>query len=234
MNIAIVDDNEMYAKKLTEGICAWAERNGALIQTQSFKDSVVFLAQAEIKFDYDVLVFDVSMPQIDGIELARKIRELHPFVPIIFVSDYMQFSPLGYEVNAVRYLNKAADDFTEKLDECLKYVTGLVSGFVTQAYTMHSKNSITQLPYKDILYFEARNHKIHIFTLSKEHSEWRSMSELIPELPDFFVQSSRSYMVNVHHIVTILPNELVLTNNSRIPLSRTFKNLVSDRFIELK
>lgn len=234
MNIAIVDDNKMYAHKLTCGIASWAKSNAVPINTVSYNSSVVFLAQAETRFDYDVLVFDVSMPDIDGIELARRVRQAHPFVPIIFVSDYMQFSPLGYEVNAVRYLNKAADDFTEKLDECLKYVAKIVSAYSSSGYTLHTKNSITQLPYRDILYFEARNHKIHIFTTTREYSEWHTMTALLEKLPEFFVQSSRSFVVNIHHLVTILPTELVLTGNRRIPLSRNFRSIVSDKFFEFR
>ena len=113
MNIAIVDDNRSYLEKLTHGIRDWAKRNSVAVSISAFASPEVFLAQADDKFDFDALMFDVAMPEIDGISLARRIREVHPAVPIIFVSDYMQFSPLGYEVNAVRYLNKAAEDFPE-------------------------------------------------------------------------------------------------------------------------
>lgn len=233
MKIAIVDDNRMYLEKLKKGIDAWKVANNVTVHISTFSSPDIFLAQAEDKFDFDALIFDVKMPKIDGIELARRIRKVHTHIPIIFVSDYMQFSPLGYEVNAVRYLNKASDDFSEKLDECLKYVLSVLSTAFT-AYTIHSKNSVIQVPFRDIIFFEARNHKIHIKTLNLEFTEWKTMLELTEELPDFFVQTSRSYIVNVHHIMSVLPNEVVATGNLHIQLSRTYKNAVTDKFLALK
>ena len=234
MNIAIVDDNRAYLDKLSQGIRDWAKKMCVPISISAFASPEIFLAQAEDRFDFDALMFDVSMPSVDGITLARKIREVHPAIPIIFVSDYMQFSPLGYEVNAVRYLNKAADDFPEKLDECLKYVTGLISGVGTLCYTVHTKNTVIQVPCRDILYFEARNHRIHIKTVSHEYTEWKTMQELACVLPDFFVQTSRSYIINIHHCLSVLPNEVVMTGDIHIQLSRTYKNDVTDKFLELK
>lgn len=233
MNIAIVDDNRAYLNKLSQGIRDWAKKMCVPISISAFASPEVFLAQAEDRFDFDALMFDVSMPSVDGITLARKIREVHPAIPIIFVSDYMQFSPLGYEVNAVRYLNKAADDFPEKLCESLNYVYFILTTTGT-TYTIHTKNTVIDVPFRDIIFFEARNHKLHIKTVSHEYSEWKTMQELVCELPDFFVQTSRSYIINVCHCLSILPNEVVMTGDIHIQLSRTYKSDVMDKFMEMK
>lgn len=234
MLVGIVDDNKKYAEKLAEDIKLWGSEHGRSITPVIFTDAQIFSGQAEVRFDYDILFLDVSMPNVSGIDLARQIRKAHPYVPIVFISDYMQFSPLGYEVNAVRYLNKAASDFYEKLDECMNYTVKMWESFNVKAYVFKNKTGAMQIPYTDIVYFEVRNHCIHIFTTSGEHTLWRSMKELLTELPEFFVRTHRSYIANIYHMQSILPNEIVMTGNVRIPLSDNFKAHVADIFSELK
>ena len=57
--------------------------------------------------EFDIAFLDIDMEKLNGIELARKLRSKNPTSIIIFVTNFIQYAPEGYEVNAFRYLLKS-------------------------------------------------------------------------------------------------------------------------------
>lgn len=70
--------------------------------------------------EFDIAFLDIDMEKLNGIELARKLRSKNPTSIIIFVTNFIQYAPEGYEVNAFRYL----------LSYCLSFTVGMTCSVI--------------------------------------------------------------------------------------------------------
>ena len=90
IRVAIVDDEQAPAYQLLSFLNHFAEKQGLKIETAMFDKPLAFLAAFHC--DYDVLFLDIEMPSMDGIALAKKIREKDSSVFLIFVTNLAQYA----------------------------------------------------------------------------------------------------------------------------------------------
>ncbi len=236
-SIAITDDSQQYADFLIDKINKYAEKNSILLSVEHYSSPVAFFdAFSTNKINaYDAIILDVQMPDISGIELAQKIRFINKDIPIVFISDFPQFAVEGYEVNALRFVVKGSNDFGKKLAECLDYCRTVAEFNDNSAYIYQHGTSITQIPYRDILYFEAMRNYIIINTIDKkQYKERKTFTELQSTVPARFMLSTRSYLVNMQHVKAVTATDVILSDNTYIPLSRTYKHELTKAFLGKK
>ena len=106
MRIAICDDQTDCLEQTAAAVRQCLR--GAEARLELFKSGSAFL-RAFRSNPYDLVLFDIEMPEIDGITLAKKLRKLHADVPIIFLTSHIEYALEGYEVNALRYFTKPVD-----------------------------------------------------------------------------------------------------------------------------
>lgn len=104
MTIDIVDDNASDAERLKGLIERYAKESGAQMAIRTFKNGMSFLEHYTA--DTDVVFLDVEMPIMNGIDVAKKLRETDTGVCIVFVTNHAQFALKGYLVNALDYVIK--------------------------------------------------------------------------------------------------------------------------------
>ena len=233
LSIAIVDDNFAFAEDLKRKLVELANKSGheALVEYRDNPEE--FLKEFSAKPDFDALFLDVAMPNLNGIDLAKGVRLINREIPIVFVSDFPQFSVVGYEVNAIRFLVKHSIDFETKLSECLEYTINILKLSSGLLYSINTTRLKTSIPYSDILYFEVANHLLAIHTFQGCVKERRLLSTLLSILPEHFVMCSRSYIVNLQHIILIHTKDVEFKNGKRLPLSRKYKDDVVRAFLAL-
>ena len=113
MNIAIVEDEQTNANLLKEHLSRFAIENHTEINTSVFSTGVSFLnSYTPI---WDLILMDIEMPHINGIETARKIRERDSEVLIMFITQMAQYAIDGYSVNAVDYVLKPVNYYAFSL-----------------------------------------------------------------------------------------------------------------------
>ena len=118
IRIAIIDDDENsreQIKTITEKTLSEQNQN-CFVKT--YASAIDLLMDLENGVYYGAFLVDVEMPKMTGLELARKIQKYYADATIIFVADYVQYSPGAFEVNAFRYIMKR--DLHEKLPMALK------------------------------------------------------------------------------------------------------------------
>lgn len=98
--------------------------------------------------------------------------------------------------------------------------------------TIQNGGKVFRLPFGDIFFIEASDKKINIWTKRQCLSVYERMSELEQKLGTRFIRCHRSYLVNYAQIesVDFAGMEIILRNSERLPLSRTFKNALKERF----
>lgn len=193
-----------------------------------YKDGKSFL-QAFSKKPYDLVFLDIEMPEMDGITVARQLRQLHKDVPIVFLTSHIEFALDGYEVNALRYLTKPIN--LTKLREVLAYVAGQMQ----ERRVLWIKNDWTEekVHINDILFMEAQNQNIAIHTKKTDYTVRYNLSDYENELKeDGFFRIHRGYLVALGHIKSVGKHELTLADGTVLPVSRSKEKELKDSLFQ--
>ncbi len=219
MNICICDDDKVLCENLKEMILLHGTHHVTI-----YHSAEEMLFECEEQFPFDCVFLDIQMKQINGIDCARKIREHDKKVGIIFLSAIRDYVFEGYEVNAIRYLLKPLEQ--EKCFEMLDLVAESVAK--EHQYLLVNK---TKIDCEEILYIESYGHYCTIHA-DKIVETKASLSELCGKLPDGFMQTHRSYVVNLSHVDSILKEGCLLDDETVIPISRNSVKKVNSAFME--
>ena len=120
IRIAIFDDDPKQIKRYRALLNKWKQQKTSTLSLSLFEFNSV-LEHAENDLDkYDALMLDIKMPRLSGMDFAHEIRKTNKIIPIVFISDYVEFGLQGYEVGAVRFLHKSDSHFDKKFFECKK------------------------------------------------------------------------------------------------------------------
>lgn len=164
---------------------------------------------------FDIAIIDIEMSSPNGYEAALELRK-YPAPPLIlFVTHSMDYTIQGYGV-AFRYIPKPLT--LEKLTPALD---AAISDVRANRFTF-SVDGVSYILYmQDIYYIEVYNHVTTLHTMDGEYSLRASLKEMLAQLPQgYFGLPHQSYIVNLAHVKTSTAQEVVLTNGTRLPVSR--------------
>ncbi|OPJ64380.1 LytR/AlgR family response regulator transcription factor [Clostridium oryzae] len=230
LNIAIVDDENVQALLLSKMVNQWVLNNNKTATIKLFSNSESFyFAWCEDK-SFDILLLDIQMKGMNGIELAKEIRKTDDKLSLIFVTGLSDYMNLGYDVSALHYLIKPVDE--TKLFSCLDKACGRIRkepSFIV--VTTEGEN--VRIPKSEIVSAEAFGHYIKLETLKASYEIKLNISELEKVLDkDYFIRCHRSYIAGIRYISKIGKKELTLENGRNIPVSRSLYHSVNQAFIK--
>ena len=215
--IAICDDDSIasaYIKTLVEG---WAADHGIPVSIRIFPSAEAFLFHYADHKEYDILLLDIEMGEINGIELAKNIRKDNESAQIIFITGYSDFIAEGYEVSALHYLLKPVS--SEKLRQVLdKPVRNLAHK--KKALFIPVDSEMIRIILDDIQYVEAFDHRIEIVTADNTFLLKLPLHEMEHKLNEDFIRIHRGCIVNLHYIKRITRTDIVLDSGKTLPVSR--------------
>ena len=218
MHVAIVEDNNSEAKILEEYLTHFSKENGTEINCTRFQDGKEFLDGYRHK--WDLILLDIEMPVMNGMEAARKIRQIDTEVVIIFITQMAQYAIEGYSVNALDYVLKPINYtmFAMKMRRVLHELGTKQTEFLV----LQKKTEIYKLPLKEIQYIEVYGHTIVYHTVEADISitSSRTIKQTEAELSGKgFSRCHQCFLVNLYH-VNKYDKEEVWVGNKRIPVSR--------------
>lgn len=226
--IAICDDEQNQIANIASIVGSWSAREGHSCEIRTFLSAEAFLFAYEDDKAYDILLLDVEMKNMNGIELARRIRKENNGVAIIFITSHFEFVGEGYEVDALHYLTKpiSADKLTQVLTKAAEKMS-----VEPPSVVISGDGETVKLYESDILYVESFLHYIVIHTKGKEYKIKESISAFEEKLSDDFYRIHRSYLVSLKHI-TRISRTFVNIGESVLPLSRGKYDDINRAFIE--
>ncbi len=226
--IAICDDEQNQIEYITSIVASWSAHEGHGCEIRTFASAEAFLFEYEEDKAYDILLLDVEMKNMNGIELAKRIRKDNNRAEIIFITSHFEFVGEGYEVDALHYLIKPIS--AEKLTQVLTKAAEKIS-VEPPSVVISCEGETVKLYEADIRYVESFLHYIVIHTKDKEYKIKENMSVFENKVSDDFYRIHRSYLVSLKHI-TRISRTSVNIGNTELPLSRGKYDDINRAFIQ--
>ncbi len=181
--------------------------------------------------EINLLLLDIILPNENGVEIAKKVREFSWHGPLIFITKTIQFALDGYKVEAMDYLLKPLeyDDFKLKLMKAYK----IINSFVDNEIVLRTNEGVVTLEESSIYYVEVNKHYLTIHSTKGNYIVRGTMNKMAEQFSSRFANSSNSFLVNLDRIDLIKSNEVVI-NGESIPLSRNYKKEFLGHFAERK
>lgn len=218
MRIAVCDDEEKFRNQARDMVDKLA---GSLdVVVDAYSDGNQLLAAFDKK-PYDVLFLDIEMPAMDGITLAKKLRERSDSIYIVFLTGHVEYALEGYEVNALRYLTKPVQE--EKLREVLRFVMDQSTSKKQLMIKEDGEEMLLNLA--DIVYFEAQNQYVMIYTTEGEHLVRYNIGDFEEQLKaDGFFRVHRGYLISLAKVKKLVKSEVLMDGEDgevSVPVSRS-------------
>ena len=200
IRIAMVEDEAAVREQLQGYIQRYTRQYGTEFAVTEFSDGVEILDT--YRPVYDIVLLDVEMKHLDGMETARRIRELDRDVVLLFITNMAQYAIKGYAVGALDYVLKPVPYFAfsqqlQKAEEKLRrrarhYLAVPVEG------------GLRRLDTAQIYYMESEGHRVHFYTEEGEFSApgaLKTFEEKLADLP--FARCNSGYLVNLAQVKSV-------------------------------
>ena len=224
--IIICDDDQSFLQKLSAIVETSLTHMGQKCKIHTFTAMEQISDQLLSSSDIAFLDIDFTGKTYNGLDIARRLRKFRSDSVIIFVTNYVEYAPEGYEVQAFRYLLKS--DAVSKLDGYLRQgIQKLEQARETMKIQINGE--IIDIPLNDILYIESQLHSVNLHVQRKSsispvkvYTFYASISSLEQQLePQGFLRVHKSYLVNMRHIRKYQCQQVELNNGVTLSASET-------------
>lgn len=227
-NIAICEDEIIQANQLERIFRKYEKIEKVVFNIDTFSSGELLI---ENGYDqYDIIVLDIKMDQINGIEVAKIIRKTNENIKLMFVTAIEKYWPEGYNVNAFRYIVKPIDEdkFYEEINNIINAVNK------TKAFiTITNDGDLKTISIQNIRYLEILHRKVHINTTLGVYTSNQTLRYWNKKLyPYGFANPHSSYLVNMKYVTGISKEKVTLINGETIYVSQRKYKDFKTRFIK--
>ena len=231
LRIAICDDMPEFLTQARSLVSVWKKDSNDVI-IELFDDGVS-LVDAHFKNPFDIILLDIVMPLINGIDTAAQIRKNDKSVKIVFLTSSPEFAIESYSVHANGYILKPLNK--DKLFHCLDDLYKSISDN-TKYIIIKDSSFAHRVELRDIEYVEAQGKHVIFFLSDKSEIKSREPFYIYEDkltVNDSFFKCHRSYLVNIYRISQYTPREITTRSGCRIPISRTVHKDFESAYFEL-
>lgn len=222
MDIIICDDSEISIKKYTFLIEKIIKKHDLDFNLKSFNSGNDLLMYIEDDNNIDILLLDIIMPEMNGLEIARKIRNKNEDVKIIFLTALEDKMIDAFDVNAYHYIIKDSMQ-PEKFEDIILNAVKKVHRENFEKITFSFRNKKHVVALEDIIYFEVYNHNISIFCRNDKFEIYDTLENIENKFKDKgFVRIHKSYVVSKRYIEKISSVSVKLSTGDTLPVGRTY------------
>lgn len=202
-HIAIVEDELEFRQQLQAYLKQYEQENDVSFQISVFEDGADILE--EYKNKYDIILLDIEMPKVNGMDAAEMIREQDEDVVLMFITNMAQYAIRGYSVGALDFVMKPITyyTFSMKMKRALKRAQKKEQ----KPLVLNLADGIRTLEIKQIYYVEVQNRMLHYYTNEGEivvRGTLQSAETILKPYP--FAKCNHWYIVNLMHVKEINKN----------------------------
>lgn len=228
--VAICEDEKVILDFESSLVNKWAAGRGCSLELDAYISAEQFLFESEDKAPYDVLIFDIQMKNMNGMELAKKLRARGCDAVIIFITGVPDYAIEGYEVGAVRYILKPVKE--EVLKGLLDSAWAERQKKAEDFFLLGQGADLEKISFDNIIYIEANGHYVHLKGKDFER-EWKaSFSDTTADFEERnFFCLRRGLMVNLKHVARITRTDCQLDDGETLPVARGIYKELNEAFI---
>lgn len=215
LRIALVEDDKNAQRELLGFFDKYKEEYKQPFAVSVFDTATAFSVSEN---SYDIIFMDIMLPDGNGMDIVRKLRENKINTPVIFVTNMVQYAIKGYEVHAFDFIVKPVNyyNFKLKLTEAVNYIDRCRE----KQIWINTKNSKRKLDVSKIIYVDIINHYVTYHTTEGEFSSFGSLLDVQSKLGGRnFILCNRCYLVNLDYVKSVTANS-VLVGDTELQISR--------------
>lgn len=217
MIVALVDDdNKERSTTMSYLIQGFKDAGLPIAHLDVFLDGESFLKSWKLG-SYDLIVLDIIMKNISGIDVAREIRKHNKDVRIVFCSISNEYAYESYNVNASYYIQKPLS--SDKVSDMIDRLN--IADFELRRFVVIPDGQ--RIILRNIIYTNYCNHNIEIH-MKSGNSTYIRMSqgqfESILSPYTFLICCSKGIMVNLHEVIEFKDNMFIMIDKTQVPVSR--------------
>lgn len=223
--IAVVEDEEIYQNQMKEYLETYEKEKQEKLSLTFYQDGEDIIEKYQ---GFDIIFLDIQMQFLNGMDAAKKIRELDQEVIIMFITNMTQYAIQGYQVNALDYIVKPVEyfPFSEKLTKALnKCKAKKVKNYILVPVS----EGVRKIDLEELYYIESCGHNL-IYQLSEEQICSRGVLKEVEKIiqPYDFYRCSKGFLVNMKKVDGVKSNNCLI-HGKEIAIGRNMKK----RFMEL-
>lgn len=228
-SIIICDDLAEDRMRLQAAVQEYGRRRGYQIEVQTSASGEELLDRWSPD-RWDLVLLDIFMDGLSGVEAARRLRERDDRCEIVFVTNSQAHGVVSYDLRVLDYLVKPVSQ--EKVADTLDWFVQ-VRWERLRTLEVFSEWEEIQILLRDVCFIEVQQHSVLIHVGKKVVRARRGIAELEREIesPNFF-RCHRSYLVNLAHVRGIEKNDLLMDNGQRVPVSLPNRQPLKQRLME--
>ncbi len=218
-NIAIIEDEEAMSNQLVSYFAKFGKDYNESFSFAIFNNAETFLKN--YKKEYSVVLMDINLPGMNGMECVKKLREIDDTVLVVFVTNLSQFAVDGYEVKAFDFIVKPISyyNFSLKLKRALSHLSSLNN----YELIISTKDKKYFININQLIYIEIRNHTIIYHLVNEEIKGSGTLKSLYTNLKKHhFAFCNQCYLVNLAFVKGI-DDGFLLINNEKIRIASSRK-----------
>ena len=217
ISILLCDDDPVFLNQLRSEIQRTFTKLNIKAEITGFSGPAELSPELLADCDMAFLDIDFEREEQNGMDIARALRQVNSRARLFFVTNYIDYAPAGYEVQAFRYILKR--DIGAVLERyILQAMESMAEG--REYLRLRDKEQITDLPLEQIRYLEVLDHYVSIHAVEKVYTLGATLSSLEKELEGHgFLRIHKSYLVNMRDIRKFRSRECLLADGTILAVS---------------
>jgi DNA-binding LytR/AlgR family response regulator len=227
----IIADDEPIARQILENYIDALPYLNLVASCKNAFEVLEFLQENEV----DILFLDINMPKLSGLSLLKTLQKKPN---VIITTAYPEYAIEGFELSVTDYLVKpfSLERFMQAVQKVHKKpvvtTTILKEREAYESIFVKSDKKIIKLNFDEIYYAEAYGNYVKIFA-DKMILTPQTLSDFLEKLSKDFIRIHKSFIVNFKHLKMIDGNQIILQNEAKIPIGKSYKKQLLDRLDNL-
>lgn len=224
IRIALVEDDAASRTELQQYLARYAQDAGVKFSITVFTDGEAIVNGYTA--NYDVILMDIVMPGLNGMEAAERIRQADSEVVIIFITSTPHYAMKGYLVDALDYVLKPISyyAFSQRIDRAIARMHKRRKTFIS----VQVRGGVKKIDLSDITYIEVQDHDLMFHLTGETFAAKGTLSEVERTLPpERFFRCNKCYLVNLEYVQEVQASD-ILVGEDLIQVSRARKKPLLD------